>query len=67
MGSFWPIQVGLWRSHGLMPMAGSLTSFRGPPLSSRHGAALDALNETDPLVMQVELRGCLLYVTMTID
>lgn len=30
-------------------------------------AALDALKETDPLVMQVERRGRLLFVTMTIE
>jgi hypothetical protein len=30
-------------------------------------AALDALKETDPLVMQVERRGRLLLVTMTIE
>ena len=30
-------------------------------------AALEALKETDPLVMQVERRGRLLLVTMTIE
>ena len=53
VGFFWPIHVRLWRSHGLMPMTGLLTSFEWTSaVVEALRAALDALNETDPLVIE---------------
>jgi hypothetical protein len=57
----------LWRSHGLMPMPGPLTSVEWTyPVFEVLRAALDALNDRS-LGDRVELRGRLPYVTISIE
>jgi S1-C subfamily serine protease len=69
-GVWWPRPAAIRRTAATPWCCGdAIYSVNTTPVTSVQAlrAALDALKETDPLVMQVERRGRLLLVTMTIE